>query len=573
MDRRWSAYGVILFLPLFVSALSAKPVLPSRGQDIPASTSQAGADQQPDGRLSVGAVDSASVRLGGRVLFAVRGIPGIPAAERARTIGERIRAVAADRTFDLAGLSTREVDLGTAIVAGESVLAIISDIDVQLVGLQDRSALADLYADRIRAAAQRYRTDREIGTLLQRAAYALGATLLLALVLSALRWLQRRSFTLGQRYADRLGGVRVKSVQLLASRQIRAILSGLLRAGFALAALFLVYTYLSGVLRLFPWTRGIADDLLRYVLDPLRLIALGFVRYLPNLVFLVILVLVTRLVLRGLALFRDAVARGTVQISGFDAEWARPTYRLVRLVVLAFFVVVAYPYIPGSGSAAFKGVSIFLGVVFSLGSSSVVGNFIAGYSMVYRRTFKVGDRVRIGDQVGDVLQVRLLVTHLRSPKNEEIVVPNSLIIGNNVVNYSSIARQHGLILHTTVGIGYEVPWRQVEAMLIEAAGRTEGLLREPPPFVLQKALADFCVTYELNAYCEDPQRMYFLYSELHEHIQDVFNEYGVQIMTPAYETDPDEPKVVPRDRWYESPAQPRREDGPADSVLPPDGSR
>jgi small-conductance mechanosensitive channel len=361
--------------------------------------------------------------------------------------------------------------------------------------------------------------------------------------------------------------VRIKSAQLISTNQIRGILHGLLRIPFVLAVLFFVYSYLNGVLRLFPWTRGIADNLLQYVLDPLRIIALGFVRYLPNLVFLVILVLVARLLLKALKIFWDAVARGTVQLTGFDPEWALPTYRLLRILVVAFLVVVAYPYIPGSGSAAFKGVSIFLGVVFSLGSSSVVGNVIAGYSMVYRRTFKVGDRVRIGDHEGDVVESRLLVTYLRSTKNEEIVVPNSLIIGTNVVNYSSIARKHGLILHTTVGIGYEIPWRQVEAMLTEAAGRTEGLLSEPPPFVLQRALAGFCVTYELNAYCEDPARMYPLYSELHRNIQDVFNEHGVQIMTPAYVKDPEEPKVVPRSRWYEPPARTADREGPAPEAL------
>jgi small-conductance mechanosensitive channel len=502
------------------------------------------------------------------VLFAVQGIPGFPAGERARTIANRIKRIARDRTFDLADVRTRRTELGTAIVAGDDLLALVTSNDVQLVGAPNTAALADLYAARIREAALQYRVDREAGTLWLRALYALGATLVLALALWVLRWLRRKSLALERRYAARIGGVRIKSVQLISTNQIQAVLNGLLRGAFALVALFLVYSYLNGALRLFPWTKGIADNLLQYVLDPLRVMALGFVRYLPNLIFLVILVLVARLLLKGLKIFWDAVARGTVQLTRFDPDWALPTYRLLRILVVAILVVVAYPYIPGSGSGAFKGVSIFLGVIFSLGSSSVVGNVIAGYSMVYRRTFKVGDRVRIGDQVGDVLEIRLLVTHLRSPKNEEIVVPNSLIIGSTVVNYSSIARQHGLVLHTTVGIGYEVPWRQVEAMLTEAAGRTAGLLREPPPFVLQRALADFCVTYELNAYCEDPEQMYPLYSELHRNIQDVFNEHGVQIMTPAYVTDPEEPKIVPRDRWYEPPARTAAADNPAQEAAP-----
>jgi small-conductance mechanosensitive channel len=186
---------------------------------------------------------------------------------------------------------------------------------------------------------------------------------------------------------------------------------------------------------------------------------------------------------------------------------------------------------------------------------------IAGYTMTYRRAFREGDRIRIGDVVGDVTHQRLLVTHVRTPKNEDVVVPNSTILSNNVVNYSSHARNAGLILHTAVGIGYEVPWRQVEAMLRMAAERTAGLLREPPPFVLQTALGDFAVTYELNAYCDDPSAMPRLYAGLHRNILDVFNEYGVQIMTPAYEADTTEPKLVPKERWHEAPAD------------PPDGAR
>jgi small-conductance mechanosensitive channel len=192
--------------------------------------------------------------------------------------------------------------------------------------------------------------------------------------------------------------------------------------------------------------------------------------------------------------------------------------------------------------------------MFSLGSTAAIGNIVAGYSLTYRRAFKVGDRVRIDDHVGDVVAVRLLVTHLRSPKNEEIVVPNARILREDIVNFSSLAREQGLILHTTVGIGYATPWRQVEAMLLEAARRTPGLLEEPVPFVLVRALGDVSITYEINAYSRDPQAMNRQYAALHRNILDVFNEYGVQIMTPGYEGDPPEPKVVARERWYAAPA-------------------
>ena len=180
----------------------------------------------------------------------------------------------------------------------------------------------------------------------------------------------------------------------------------------------------------------------------------------------------------------------------------------------------------------------------------MISNVIAGYTMTYRRAFRIGDRVKIGNTVGDVTEMRVLVTHLRTAKNEEVVIPNSTILNGEVTNYSTMARRQGLILHTTAGIGYEVPWRQVEAMLLLAAERTEGLLKEPRPFIRQKSLADFAVNYELNAYCDDASQMLKLYTEMHRNIQDVFNENGVQIMTPAYRDDPPEPKIVPKELWY-----------------------
>ena len=283
---------------------------------------------------------------------------------------------------------------------------------------------------------------------------------------------------------------------------------------------------------------------------------LGVIESLPGIAFVAVVVIVTRYVLRLMRLYFESIDRGTVTLVRFDREWALPTYRIARLLAIAFAVVVAYPYIPGSSSEAFKGVSIFLGVVFSLGSSSVIANLIAGYAMIYRRAFRVGDRISIDNVAGDVVERRLMVTHLRTIKNEEIIVPNSTIINNNIINYSTLAHTRGLILHTTVGIGYETPWRQVEAMLRLAAERTSGLLKEPAPFILQKSLGDFAVTYELNAYCDDAQRMASLYTAMHQNILDVFNEHGVQIMTPAYEGDPEKPKVVPKDQWYQAPATP-----------------
>ncbi len=258
--------------------------------------------------------------------------------------------------------------------------------------------------------------------------------------------------------------------------------------------------------------------------------------------------------MHAIKLFFARVEAKTISLSGFDPEWSMPTYHLVRIAVVVFAIIVCYPYVPGSDSEAFKGISIFIGVLVSLGSSSAVSNLIAGYMLIYRRAFKAGDLVQINDVRGVVVERRLQVTHLRTPKNEEIVIPNSTIINSSVMNYSTVARETGLILHTQVTIGYDTPWRQVNALLLQGAERTEGILKEPKPFVLQRSLDDFFVTYELNAYTNTPTSMLRIYSDLHRHILDAFNEHGVQITSPHYEGDPASVKVVPKEKWFSPPA-------------------
>ena len=283
--------------------------------------------------------------------------------------------------------------------------------------------------------------------------------------------------------------------------------------------------------------------------------------YVPNFFFLAILILITFYVLKLLRFFFRELEKGTLTFKGFLPEWAEQTYKIFRLLIVAFAVVVAFPYIPGSSSPAFKGISIFFGVLFSLGSTSAIANIVAGYTLTYRRVFKVGDRVKIADFMGDVTETRLQVTQLRTIKNEEIVVPNSMIVNSHVINYSTLAKEAGLILHTSVTIGYDTPWRQVEAMLLMAAERTKGILPQPAPFVLQTSLDDFYVSYELNVTIDSPQAMIGIYSDLHRNIQDAFNEYGVQIMSPSYRSDPKEPKIVPKQQWYAPPAKPPDSEG------------
>ncbi len=514
----------------------------------------AGAAEPPVAAPATAAA-TAPVKIDGRTLFMVRGVSALPAQERAQGITRRVEQVARDASVAPEALKVVEGQDRTDIVAGATLIMAVVDADAEAEGLKQRQLLASVYRDRIAEAIAAWRHDREPRVRLRNALYALGAIAAMVAALFALAWLFRRLYAfLEQRYKARIRDVGIKSFRVLHAEQLWAAVHRLLRVLEVLAMLASVYVALQFSLGLFPETRGLAGRLLGLVLDPLATMGRGLLDFLPNLFFLAILVLVTRYLLKMTRLFFTAVANGSVKVQAFDAEWSWPTYRILRLLVIAFALVIAYPYIPGSDSAAFKGVSLFLGVIFSLGSTSIIANVLAGYALTYRRAFRVGDRIKVGDAVGDVTEMRLQVTHLRSLKNEEIVLPNSLILNSQVLNYSSLARKDGLILHTTVGIGYETPWRQVEALLRMAAERTEGMKREPAPFVLQRALGDFCVSYELNAYCDDPAQMMPLYTALHRNILDVFNEYGVQIMTPAYRADTPQPKLVPKEQWFAAPA-------------------
>ncbi|CAB3638090.1 hypothetical protein LMG26685_01752 [Achromobacter mucicolens] len=499
-------------------------------------------------------LETAPVVIDGQVLFTVRGLSSFPAEKRAQTIGRRIEEAAGDAGFASAGLKVGTIETGSVILAGKTALMVVTDADAQLEQTT-RENLAALHLARIRQAIDEYRLTRSTDYLIKAALHAAGATVLLAAGIAVLlllnRWLDKAvSRVLKRRVHD----VDIQSFEVVRSDTIWKALHGVILAIGIMTIVVSIYAYLQYVLALFPWTRSVSNDLLNLSTRAARRLGKSTAEIIPDVLILIIIYFLTRFTLSRVRKFFAAVEQKRVVFTQFEPDWAMPTYKLLRVLILAFAVVVAYPYIPGSQTAAFKGISIFIGLMLSLGSSTSISNLIAGYLMTYRRVFKVGDRVKVGDVVGEVVAVRLQVTHLRTNKNEEVTIPNSQILNSDVTNYSSLAGTKGLILHTTVGIGYEVPWRQVEAMMLTAAGRTAGVLSDPSPFILLTKLGDFSVSYELNVYVRDTEMIGKRYAELHRHIIDVFNEYQVQIMTPAYEGDPDQPKVVPPERWYSAPA-------------------
>ena len=476
-----------------------------------------------------------AVTVEGHEVFRVNeGLGPFSAQERAQRISERLTKLVYTPSADLTAITTSESDYGTEIKLSDDVLTIVTDDDAKQVHLV-RSLLAKYYITQIRDAVAQARRERSARFLIKAAIYALVTLLLyLSLVWLVVIGTRRLLMRLKRLEAPLVKGIKIQQSEILAGERIAKILAGFVRL-LRIAVLFvLTWVFLGAEFNYFPWTRVHGRQLLDYVLTPVRFVASAFLNYLPNLFYILVILAVMYYVLKFVALLAREFERGKISLPGFYPEWIQPTYKIVRFLIFAFTAVLVYPYLPGNNSPAFKGVGLFLGVLFSLGSTSAVANIVAGIILTYTRGFRVGDWVKIADNLGEVLSQNMLATHLRTVKNEEIVIPNSVVLNSHVTNYSLLAHSKGLILHTSVTIGYDAPWRTVHELLIEAALKTDNILASPAPFVLQSALQDSYVQYEINAYTNQPAEMISTYSKLHANIQDCFYAGGVEIMSPIY---------------------------------------
>lgn len=477
----------------------------------------------------------AAVRFHDQELFTIQARVGAFTPEaRASAISSRLAQLEANPFQAPPEILVSDDGTSALASAGDVLLFSVTEEDARLAS-KDRLALANQRAEAVRSALAGHR--------LQMRVRAIGVTLLWTLLVTGLAlgayWLLRFAFLRVRRWAEksilgRVGAFRIQRLELLSAGQTQAAIMKALWTLRAFAYLGFGYVYLSILFSLFPATRGLAAKLLDLALTPVASFGKALIAFIPNLFFLALIALVTHLTLKFLRLVFGGIQSGKLVFGAFHSEWADPTQKLVRILILAFALVLAFPYLPGSGSEAFKGVSLFLGVLFSLGSSGAVTNLVAGVLLTYMRPFKVGDRVQIGDTVGDVLERTALVTRILTIKNVEVSIPNSAVLAGQVLNFSARAEGQGLILHTTVTIGYDAPWRTVHGLLIDAAMATEGIRKDPAPFVLQTSLDDFYVSYQINAYTDQPNRMAELYAQLHANIQDRFNEGGVEIMSPHY---------------------------------------
>lgn len=468
-------------------------------------------------------------------------IGSFTASDRANSITEKIEQLYENAVFIPDSLSIILSETGRQLVYKDMVVMSVTEMEALWLGVPQDS-LARIYQEKIQQAIQEERKAHSSMNILLR----IGAILLILLSVYVIIYLINIVFKMINARAISskgriLKGIKVGGYQFLNSDQeLKVVL--IIFNGVRLFTILLAFSIALPLLfSVFPWTRGMAETLIDWVFSPLRSAAESVIDYLPNLVTIFIIGTITHFALKFFKFLAIEIERGKLKLPGFYPDWAKPTLNIVRLLIYAFSFILIWPYIPGSDSIIFQGVSVFFGILFSLGSSSAIANGVAGLVITYMRPFKVGDRVKIGEISGDVIEKSLLVTRIRTTKNENITVPNSTILAGATINYTTSAMESGLILYTSVTIGYDAPWRQVHELLINAAIATEGIMKDEnhKPFVLQTSLDDFYVAYQINAYTDVPNRMQRIYSELHQNIQDKFNEAGVEIMSPHYRSERD----------------------------------
>jgi small-conductance mechanosensitive channel len=456
------------------------------------------------------------------------------AEDRASAISSRIHDLADNFSFRSDSLQLLPNETTTDIVFRDNTIMSVSENDALWNNLS-RDSLGRKYQQIIRDAIKHYRSETSLGTIAKEIALALLVLVIIILLIKYIGRLFKWTALKIQAQEDkRIKGIKIKNYTLFdANRQVKVLLNAntVLKWVFILLAIYIALPILFGI---FPWTKNFAATLLGYIINPVKKIALGLWNYLPSLITVIVIIFVFRYILKGIHFLKGEIEKGTLTLPGFYPDWANPTYQIIRVLLFAFMFIVIFPYLPGSDSQVFKGVSVFLGVLFTFGSSGSLSNVIAGLVLTYMRSFKIGDRVKIGDVTGDIIEKSLLVTRIRTIKNEIISLPNSNVMSSHTINYSSDASDKGLIIHTTATIGYDVPWRDMHQALIDAAFKTELVLKEPKPFVLQTSLDDYYVSYQINAYIREANKQAEIYSSLHQNIQDVCNERGIEILSPHY---------------------------------------
>ena len=465
-------------------------------------------------------------------LYTKRG--GYTPLQRAEMIDAAIMQLGKRFTLHPDSVYIESSDIVTDLMYGNKVIASFTDQD----GLWEGRSREQLATDKRKIVVQKLKELKEEHSLWQLGKRILYFVLVLAgqyLLFWLTGWLFRKLKVRIQKLKDtRLKPISIQNYELLdTQRQVNLLifLSNLLRYVIMLLQLLITVPLLFAI---FPQTKGLAYQIFSYIWNPIKNILVGIVDYIPNLFAILIICFAVKYLVRLVHYLSREVEAGRLKFGGFYPDWAMPTYHIIRFLLYAFMIAMIYPYLPGAKNGVFQGISVFVGLIISLGSSTVIGNVIAGLVITYMRPFKLGDRIQLNDTTGNVIEKTPLVTRIKTPKNEVVTIPNSFIMSSHTVNYSASAREYGLIIHSEVTIGYDVPWRQVHQLLIEAALNTPGVIDDPRPFVLETSLSDWYPVYQINAYIREADKLAQIYSDLHQNIKDRFNEAGIEIMSPHY---------------------------------------
>ncbi|GAB2495849.1 mechanosensitive ion channel family protein [Algoriphagus taiwanensis] len=463
----------------------------------------------------------------------------LTAEERAKRITERIQKLATNPRYVADSLQIEELENGYDILYKNEIIGTVTQQDIR-DDQYDIHSLAIAVRDVINQDILNYQEENKVEAWIKRISLALlailAAVLIFILIHKATHRLVHWVSSKGSRVFRDLT---YKGYTFLTSDQEKGLTIQLIKILRWILVLILLYLLLPILFSIFPASEDWSDDILSWVLNPVSRIFESTLDYLPNLFSILVIIIFMRYLIRFVRFIFREIELERLQVAGFHPDWAMPTYNIVRFLLLAFTLVLIFPYLPGSDSPIFKGVSVFVGVIFSLGSSSAITNMIAGLVITYMRPFKPGDRIKIADVQGDVVEKTILVTRIKTPKNEIITIPNSSVLTGNTINYSLQAEGQGLILYTSVTLGYDIPWRKIHETLIEAALATEYIEKDPKPFVLQTSLDDFYVSYQINAYTKQPNKQAIIYSHLHQNIQDCCQKYGIEIMSPHYRANRD----------------------------------
>lgn len=464
--------------------------------------------------------------------YAKRG--GHTPQQRAENVANDITALGKHFNLKPDSLYIESSDIVTDVMYDNKVIVSFTDQD----GLWEGCTRDQLAADKRLVILEKLKVMKEEHGFLQlckRVAYFVLVLVGQFLLFWGTNWLFRRvKVRIVKLRNTRLKPFSIQDYELLDThKQVKLLifLASLVRYAFMLLQLLLSVPLLFSI---FPQTKNLAFQLFSYIWNPVKSILVGIVSYIPNLFTIFVICLAIRYLVRLFRYLAGEVQSERLKLRGFYPDWAIPTYHIIRFLLYAFMIAMIYPYLPGSNSGVFQGISVFVGLIVSLGSSTVIGNIIAGLVITYMRPFKIGDRIKLNDTTGNVIEKTPLVTRIRTPKNEVVTIPNSFVMSSHTVNFSQSAREYGLIIHSEVSIGYDVPWRKVNKLLIEAALNTPGVVDDPRPFILSTSLNDWYPVYQVNAYIKDADKLAQIYSDLHQSIQDRFNEEGIEIMSPHY---------------------------------------